>query len=70
MLRFTPRASALSSSFCVAVSPLRTKKIPTIERKTPIPAIIIGRRTDLSIRTELPENAATPRAAVARMEPQ
>ena len=71
-LKLTPTPSERSSWRIVAPSFVRTRKMPTIERRMPTAAISIGASTALSCIASLPDEAkaAAPRAAVARIEPQ
>ena len=56
-LRFVPRLRALRSFFCDALSPVLTKKEPTIDATIPTVANIIGRAIALK-----EPNASTPSA--------
>ena len=71
-LRFVPKDRALSRSFMVAFSRVRTAKMPRTESRMPTAAMSIGAMTALYCISVSPEwiKAAAPSAAVARMEPQ
>ena len=69
-LTLVPRPSEWSSSFIVAPSLVRTRKMPMSERKMPIAAITIGAITARSCMSAFMANAVAPSAAVDRIEPQ
>ncbi len=69
-LTFTPLLSDLIRSFTVAFSFVFTRKIPIIERNTPIPAMIMGAKTALCCIAGSNIKAEAPRAAVERIDPQ
>ena len=73
-LPHVPVRSAFSSVIMLDPSLQRTEKIPMIERMIPIPAIISGALTRLTIsvcvRCPATAGRAAPSAEVARMEPQ
>ena len=69
-LVFTPLFKAFISIFMSASSLVLTKKIPKIDKKTPIAAIIIGANTAFCCISGFAIKADAPRAAVERMDPQ
>ncbi len=69
-LMLIPLLSAAIKVFMDASSFVLTRKIPNIERNTPIAAIIIGAKTAFCCIWGFAIKAEAPRAAVERIEPQ
>ena len=69
-LTLVPRPSELRSSFIVAPSLVRTRKMPMSERKMPMAAITIGAMTARSCMSPFMAKAVAPSAAVERIDPQ
>ena len=68
--KLMPFARAPSRAFCEESSSVRTWKIPNTESSVPTAAMAIGRNIAANCMRYSSGNAATPRAAVARMLPQ